>query len=177
MEPSQRTVRRDASDATSFQVNILITLLALALIGLLLAGGLYTLRRRRRAEKATLLPSHHAFGNHKQLSISTSAILGKHESVFVIEEQRDLIANSSSPPSSPLPEIHITFPDEEDKSGKRQCGRVVVVRIGDSGSVGMEPVVDDGLPPYTANGADRFHSLELSRIGGLKDREGGQHYR
>jgi hypothetical protein len=72
-------------------------------------------------------------------------------------------------PTSPVPEIRITFPDEVDESGKRQSGRVVVVRVGEH-SVGLEPVQED-LPPYQRDASDRFDSLDLDRIGGLKEKD------
>ena len=75
-----------------------------------------------------------------------------------------------SPPPSPVPEIRITFPDEEDMSGKRTSGRVVVLRIGESGAIGMEPVSHDALPPYQRDDAERFQSLDLDRIGGLREK-------
>ena len=76
--------------------------------------------------------------------------------------------HSLSPPGSPIPEIRITFPEEVDEAGRRKSGRVVVVRVGDH-SVGLEPV-QDTLPPYQQNESDRFHSLDLDRMGGLKEK-------
>jgi len=73
-------------------------------------------------------------------------------------------------PSSP-PEIRITFPDEED--AKDKGGRVVVVRVSESGSIGMAPLAQDALPPYQSSDADRFQSLDLNRLGGLKEKEQG----
>ena len=93
------------------------------------------------------------------------------ESVFVYDEKMNLIANSSGPSNAPVPQIHITFPDEEDRSGKLQAGRVVVVRITDSGSVGMEPLHREILPPYQQSDADRFQSLDIERIGGLREKQ------
>lgn len=80
------------------------------------------------------------------------------------------MAHSQSPPQSPVPEIRITFPEEVDDHGKRQSGRVVVVRVGDNGGVGLEPV-SEKLPPYQYSESDRFHSLDLDRIGGLKEKD------
>ena len=78
---------------------------------------------------------------------------------------------SSSPPASPVPEIRITFPEEEeDSSGKRKSGRVVVVRISDNGGVGLEPY-QECLPPYQSGESDRFQSLDLERMGGLREKE------
>lgn len=76
---------------------------------------------------------------------------------------------TSSGPPSPVPEIRITFPEEEDNDGKRRSGRVVVVRISETGGVGLEPYHDEHLPPYVKDDAERFQSLDLDRIGGLKE--------
>jgi len=80
--------------------------------------------------------------------------------------------NSWGPSSSPVPEIHITFPEEEeDSAGKKKGGCIVVVRIGDSGAIGMEPVSQDELPPYHSTNAERFQSLDLDRMGGLREKQ------
>lgn len=100
----------------------------------------------------------------------TASHYGKgRESVLVFQEKADLMANSSSPPSSPVPEIRITFPDEVDESGRRQSGRVLLVRVGEH-NVGLEPMDEDDLPPYQRDSSDRFDSLDLDRIGGLKEK-------
>jgi hypothetical protein len=94
----------------------------------------------------------------------------------VVDEKRDLTNNLSSLPPSPVPEIRITFPDEESTTGKRQSGRVVVLRIADSGAVGMEPLVKEQLPPYQPSDIGRFQSLDLDRIGGLKEKQAGRNW-
>lgn len=83
-------------------------------------------------------------------------------------------SSEPSSPSSPVPEIRITFPEEEDECGKRRSGRVVVVRISEAGGVGLEPYNDDHLPAYQKSDAERFQSLDLDRMGGLKELERGQ---
>jgi len=84
----------------------------------------------------------------------------------------NLVANSSSRPHSPVPEIRITFPDEEgEQPGQNKSGRVVIVRITDSGSIGMEPLHHEQLPPYQQADGARFQSLEIDRLGGLRERE------
>ena len=82
-------------------------------------------------------------------------------------------ASQPNSPTSPVPEIRITFPEEEDEGGKRKSGRVVVVRISETGGVGLEPYNDDHLPPYQKSDAERFQSLDLDRMGGLKEVERG----
>lgn len=89
------------------------------------------------------------------------------------KEKETLISEPGSPPASPIPEIRITFPEEEDEAGKRKSGRVVVVRISETGGVGLEPYNDEHLPPYQRIESERFESLDLDRIGGLKELEHG----
>jgi hypothetical protein len=152
-------------------VNLLIALLVLVLVGLSLGFALIFLRRRRNARNQPELPMYKSqcskTAHHRRLTISTNR---RHDSIYVIDEKRNLVNNSDSPPSSPVPEIRITFPDEEDASGKRTSGRVVVVRITDKGGVGLEPC-DEPLPPYQSTGNERFQSLDLERMGGLKEKE------
>ena len=78
--------------------------------------------------------------------------------------------SDDSPPTSPIPEIRITFPEEEDEMGKRKSGRVVVVSVSDMGGVGMEPLRDEkeGLPVYEGAG---WKELDLEQMGGLKEIE------
>ncbi|OJJ38434.1 hypothetical protein ASPWEDRAFT_48668 [Aspergillus wentii DTO 134E9] len=153
-------------------VDLLISLLVLVFLGLVLVGALLFLRRKRQSRKQSELPIHNGQcqPNHRRYTISASAPNGKTESVLVMDEKRSLMENSSSPPPSPVPEIRITFPEEEDEAGKRKSGRVVVVRISDAGGVGLEPCQDE-LPPYQSSDADRFHSLDIERMGGLKEKE------
>lgn len=167
-------VGRDDAQSEAFTPTmhaLLITLLALAILALVLGGGLYILRqvRKKRSRSASELPmyerGHHRSSNHRSLTITTAS--NHRESVFVYQEKENLIRPQS--PQSPVPEIRITFPEEVDDHGKRQSGRVVVVRVGDHG-VGLEPV-SEKLPPYQQSESERFHSLDLDRIGGLKEKE------
>lgn len=159
-------VARDESSFNRLQTTLLIALLTLFVLAVVLVGALFFLRRVRRARKEAepQLPLYEKRqSSHRRLTITTGR-----ESVVVYQEKKDLLANSSSPPASPVPEIRITFPDEVDSAGKRQSGRVVVVRVGEH-SVGLEPLQED-LPPYERDG-DRFDSLDLDRIGGLKEKD------
>lgn len=70
-----------------------------------------------------------------------------------------------------MPEIRITFPEEEDKTGKSKSGRVMIVRISETGGLGLEPYSDEDLPAYQQSDAERFQSLDLDRMGGLKEVE------
>lgn len=149
--------------------NLLFGLLILVFFGLGLTGVLCILRRRRAANK-DILPTHQKNSNHRHLTIRPTPYAARTDSRHVSDEKRNLIENSSGPPDSPVPEIRITFPDEEDNSGRKQNGRVVLVRIGDSGSVGLEPVPQDRLPPYLSDETQRLQSLDLERMGGLKEK-------
>lgn len=165
-------VARDSNKDDSLSgpmVDLLISLLVLVLVALILVGSLLVIRRKRQAKKQeALLPVHNGQcpSHERRLTITTN----KTDSVMVYDEKRKLMENSDSPPPSPVPEIRITFPEEEDESGKRKSGRMVVVRIGETGSVGLEPCHED-LPPYQTNDTGRFHSLDIERMGGLKEKE------
>ncbi|KAL4999087.1 hypothetical protein BDV10DRAFT_165873 [Aspergillus recurvatus] len=165
--------RDDAKDEglSESMVDLLISLLVLVLLGIALICALLVLRRRRLNRQQSELPVHNGqcSTHHRSVTISAPPY-AKAESVFVIDEKRNLMENSSSPPPSPVPEIRITFPEEEDESGKRKSGRVVVVRISEAGSVGLEPY-NDQLPPYQSSDADRFQSLDIERMGGLKEKD------
>ena len=162
------------SSATIGLVVSLVVLLVLALVSIV---ALLFLRRMRRANKESeaQLPLYEKRkSGHRRLTI-TAAPFGKgRESIVVYQEKQDLVNNSSSPPASPVPEIRITFPDEVDESGKPQSGRVVVVKVGEH-SVGLEPLQEE-LPPYQRDASDRFDSLDLDRIGGLKEKNGKDDY-
>jgi hypothetical protein len=148
-------------------VDLLIALLVLILLALALVGGLLVLKRKRQAQKDSLLPVHNGQipTSGRRLTIHA----GKTDSIHVYDEKRSLMENSDSPPPSPVPEIRITFPEEEDASGKRKSGRMVIVRISEAGSVGLEPCHED-LPPYQTTDNGRFQSLDIERMGGLKEK-------
>ncbi|KAF2025313.1 hypothetical protein EK21DRAFT_76727 [Setomelanomma holmii] len=161
----------DGLDTT--HVALLVSLLMLVLLGMILIGALMFLRNMRRARKQAEMDAQLPLyekrqSNHSRLTITAMPYKGR-DSVIVYSEKQDLMRNAPASPSSPVPEIRITFPDEEDASGKRQSGRVVVVRVGEH-SVGLEPVHED-LPPYQRDASDRFDSLDLDRIGGLKEKD------
>lgn len=153
----------------STTATLIIVLLVLAIVALLLTMGLFYMRYRRRIQRENELPlysktSATTRSNHRRVSARPS------ESVFVYQEKQNLIANSSRPSSPSVPEIRITFP-EEMSEGKRQSGRVVVVHVGETG-VAMEPLSEtEKLPSYQQSESDRFQSLDLDRIGGLKEKD------
>ncbi|KAL8668505.1 MAG: hypothetical protein Q9168_006867 [Polycauliona sp. 1 TL-2023] len=179
MPPTRQIFARDSeadSTMTPTMTSLLIALTVLLFTGFTLAGALLVLRahRKAKAQQNLSLPVHQPPGkrvsNHRRLTISATPYAhGAKE--FNIYSEKMLDSPPSSAPSSPVPEIRITFPEEEDDSGKRKSGRVVVVRISEKGHVGLEPYHDADLPPYGHDDVQRFQSLDLDRIGGLKEVE------
>ena len=164
---------------TPTMVNLLIGLLGLLFLGLSLVAVLFILRHNRKLRKQSELPLYNESSskatNHRRLTITATPHGKRSESVYVYNEKQTLMASPLGTPTSPIPEIRITFPEEEDESGRRKSGRVVVVRIGETG-VGLEPYQEDDLPPYQNSDAGRFQSLDLDRMGGLKEKEQGQRW-
>ncbi|KAG9554865.1 hypothetical protein KCU79_g11167, partial [Aureobasidium melanogenum] len=169
MASFMKLVARDSYDESysPTMAALLIALVVLLIIALLCVVALYFMRWRKRSIRAGSLAiddeeksaSHH----HHRVTVRP------HESIIVYQEKQSLIDNSEAPPSAnSVPEIRIHFPEEVDTLGKRQSGRVVVVRVGDH-SIGLEPV-SENLPPYQKSESDRFQSLDLERIGGLKEK-------
>ena len=176
MDSLKHLFPRDDNSATlSLMSILLIVFLSLTLVGILAAGALCLLRaiRRRRAAKSQELPFHNKQtrkSNHRRLTITASPYGRNSPSISISEKQAFMNYHSDSPPSSPVPEIRITFPEEVDQGGKRQS-RVVVVRIGEKGEVGLEPYEEEQLPAYQQREGDGFKSLDLERMGGLKEKD------
>jgi len=167
-------VARDTSTTmSSTTIDLLIALMVLIFVSLLLVGALYAVRkiRQRRAIARQQLPVYEEkISNHRRLTITASPY-GRN-SVYVYDEKSSMINSPTSPrsPASDVPEIRITFPDEQDESGRRKSGRVVVVRVGETG-VGLEPLKEyEQLPAYQKESTERFHSIDMERIGGLKEK-------
>ncbi|KAL9003897.1 MAG: hypothetical protein Q9188_003259 [Gyalolechia gomerana] len=178
MAPVHQILARDNAafgSLTPTMTSLLIALAVLLIIGFCLVAVLFILRSHRKAKQQQdqALPDHHIparrVSNHRRLTISATPYTRSAESVHIYSAKEMLASPASSGPPSPIPEIRITFPEEEDISGKRKSGRVVVVRISETGGVGLEPYHDEHLPPYGKDDADRFQSLDLDRIGGLKE--------
>ncbi|TVY83495.1 hypothetical protein LSUE1_G004865 [Lachnellula suecica] len=167
-------VRDDTTTMSNSMIDLLIALMVLVFVALLLIGALYFVRkiRRNKAIARQQLPQYNEAtkGHQRRLTITTSPY-GRNSSIYVYDEKSPMM-DSSTTPLSPdsVPEIRITFPDEQDESGKRTSGRVVVVRVGETG-VGLEPLQEEEqLPAYQKESAERFHSIDMERIGGLKEK-------
>ena len=178
MAPLRQLVSRDNAAFASLTptlTSLLIALVVLLVTGISLVAALFILRSRRKARQRQTPslslqdPPAKRTSNHRRLAISATPYARSAEGIQVYSEKEMLPSPASSGPPSPIPEIRITFPEEEDDSGKRRSGRVVVVTISETGGVGLEPYRDEHLPPYGTDDASRFQSLDLDRIGGLKE--------
>lgn len=160
--------------------NILVALLCLVFISLILAGVLLVLRKLKIQKKllAQNTPPQYndvvqqsGRSNHRRLTIETR---NGHSSVMIMGRNgQPMLANPNQPPHSPdnVPEIHITFPEEEDNNGRRKSGRVLVVRVGENATVGMEPLDEEQLPAYEKESGSQFYSIDMDHIGGLREKE------
>ncbi|RKF58211.1 hypothetical protein OnM2_069019 [Erysiphe neolycopersici] len=162
---------RNEQHNSSTMINLLTTLLVLIFISLLLTVVLLiarTIRRRRALGRHHLAsPEMNKNRNHQHLSVNTP--FRRCSSYSIYEEKKSPLNSSSSLTPEVVPEIRITFPDEQDEAGRRMSGRVVVVRVGEAG-IGLEPLRDEEqLPAYEENGG-RFQSIDIDQIGGLKEK-------
>lgn len=181
MESFRNLMARDSisalSDGTNtYMVNLLIALFCLVFLGLLSFSLLMLLRRHRMKQAGlsrTALPQYNETkrtSNHRRLTIQTGN--GRSSVIVLGRDGTPMLANPSSPPHSPdnVPQIHITFPDEHDENGRPRSGRAFVVRVGDT-TVGLEPLHEEQLPAYEKDNKTRFYSVDIDKIGGLKEKE------
>lgn len=188
-----KVVRGDDDDDTGSNplINMLVVILAIIVsLGLVLFGILLVLKRLRAQKMRAngggngsngnsssppqyndVVQGHDGGKNHHRLTIETRN--GRSSVVLYNKDGQPMLANPNSPPHSPdnVPEIHITFPEEEDESGKRKSGRVVVVRVGDNAAVGLEPLDEDQLPAYEKENSSHFYSIDMDDIGGLREKQ------
>ncbi|KAL2270384.1 hypothetical protein VTJ83DRAFT_2568 [Remersonia thermophila] len=185
MDSVAKILRRDGEgekpiDNDASLIKLLIALISLTFAGLVALAALMLVRRHRRKQQQRMmretLPSYEDVkktGNHRRLTITTSGGNGR-SSVIVVNggNGSPMLANPNSPPHSPdnVPQIHITFPDEQDEQGRPKSGRVVVVRVGET-SIGLEPLQDEQLPAYEKESSSQFYSIDMEKIGGLKEKE------
>lgn len=142
-------------------ITLLTALVILLAVALVLVGALFFLRKLRNQRKdRNSLPSYESSTRGRGLSVTA----------IQFSEKEHLLSSGSSTPTS-VPEIRITFPDEEDHTGRRASGTVVLVQT--SNSIAFRPVDNSGLPPsYTAaaGGNATFKSIDLERVGGLREK-------
>ncbi|BFZ62419.1 hypothetical protein YB2330_003513 [Saitoella coloradoensis] len=132
---------------------LLITLITL----LLLAASLYTILRLIKSRRVTsstapLLPTH--------AQLNSSPVMRHH--AFAINT--DTVRSTTTVSGLQVPEIRITFPDEEnlvDEAGNRRS-RTVIVQVGESGAAYVRS------PPVYGR-EDGFEEMKVEELGGLKE--------
>ncbi|KFY26633.1 hypothetical protein V493_03975 [Pseudogymnoascus sp. VKM F-4281 (FW-2241)] len=151
-------------------LDLMIVLVSLSFAGLISVGLIYAVRKYQahRASRHATLPSYHTRNIH-DLHVATPPYYDekRHSSSSDSSSSR---STPGSGPSSPVPEIRITFPDDVDGQGRQLKGRVVVVRVGEKGGVGLEPVRDEQLPKYERDGK-KWDELDMELMGGLKEKK------
>lgn len=169
--------RQDDKDGSEHMINLMLTVLGLVFLALLLVSLLVLFRRRRlRRKQSQGLPTYNEVkqtANPRGLTIDT-AHDGRSSILIIGCDGQPMLQNPNSPPHSPdnVPEIHITFPDEHDGHGHARNGRVLVVRVGDNATVGLEPVRDEEqLPAYEKEAKGEFEFIDMDQIGGLKEKD------
>jgi hypothetical protein len=156
---------RDVTSLSPLTFDLLIALLAVSLAGLISIGALWAIRKYN-TPSSPLLPTSNRTSKHSRgLTIHTPPY-SRDSSIYVYDEKSPIVSSASSSPTSPVPEIRITFPDECDEQGRTMSGRVVVVRVGDK-SIGLEPLDEEQLPKYEKAG---WSEIDMEKIGGLKER-------
>lgn len=155
-EDSSKTSSDSSINAGTY--SLLIALVILLSVALVLVGALVLLRKLRKAQKAKELPTYENSTRERPPTI-----------IIPFSEKQSLVGGAQPSPTSPVPEIRITFPEEEDRSGRRVSGTVVLVQSGNS--VAYRPV-QDGLPPsYSqSNGNSTFQNVDLDTVGGLREK-------
>jgi len=145
-------------------IQLLTALVVLAGLGLSLSGILFIIRQWKK-KNSPVLPTHTR--NHS-LTVTPIPYRTKRTSFFGSAEKKTV--SPPSTPTSPVPEIRITFPEEETADGKRKSGRVVIVQVGEAGAAFVRDVEpENDLPPYQKKG--QFEAVDLEKVGGLKEKE------
>jgi hypothetical protein len=187
MDTLRTLMPRDVADGMSAStINLMIALLSIVFFGLIIGSILILIRKLRRNQqmREQTLPQYHTVdakrtGNHRGLTIHTTSGGATRSSVIVFDRDgQPMLSNPRSAPHSPdnVPEIHITFPDEQDEQGRQKSGRVVVVRVGEAGAVGLEPLHEEQLPAYEKESKSQFYAIDMDGIGGLREKQQGHYH-
>ena len=174
MESIRSLARRDSDDGYyGFGTGpLLFTFFGLIMLGSIVSFTILFLRRKRAAQRQPFLPHYHGHTHRRSASVMNVPQINRHERVFVYDEKMNLISNSSNSPAAEIPQIRVTFPENEAEGAR--AGRVVVVHVTDTGSVGLSPLHQEAAPPYQRADAERFQSLDLDRMGGLREKDATQ---
>ena len=150
------------------EIKLTIVFLAVCFVTMISFGALYSLRKYRLMQamaQAQTLPQYNSkHSSQRSLTIDPPS----YGSYYDEKSARPTSPRSPTTPASPVPEIRITFPDEMDEQGRHMQGRVVIVKIGEKGAVGLEPC--EQLPKYERDGK-KWDELDMDLIGGLKEKE------
>lgn len=171
-------------DGSDDMVDILLGVFGILFFVLALVSMFFLYRRFQRVKKQRQedktsaeegdLPSYGEKTGHNPhgLTIETSHN-GRSSVLYIGKDGQPMLQNPHSPPHSPdnVPQIHITFPDEQDENGRQKSGRVLVVRVGDNATIGLEPVQEEPLPAYEKETKSQFYSIDMDQIGGLKEKD------
>ncbi|KAG6034181.1 hypothetical protein E4U41_006658 [Claviceps citrina] len=176
--PSFSTISRRAQDGSDNMINLMIILLGLVFFCLVLASLLFLFVRRKRLQGARNAEDLPAYDDVKRTQSTRGVTIetthnGRSSVYFIGKDGEPMLQNPNSPPHSPanVPQIHITFPDEHDENGEIKSGRVLVVRVGDNATVGLEPMQEEQLPAYEKEVKGQFQSIDMDQIGGLKEKD------
>ena len=165
--------RRDSEDDEAWDnMDLTIILVAVCFCTMMAVGALYAVRKYRlvRAMNRQTLPVYNDRNAHG-LSIDPPAYSPTGITSYYDEKSGLSSPRSPATPVSPVPEIRITFPDDVDEQGRAVKGSVVIVKIGEKGGVGLEPLRDeDQLPKYERDGK-KWDEVDMDMIGGLKEKE------
>ncbi|CAH0016504.1 hypothetical protein V2G26_013602 [Clonostachys chloroleuca] len=174
---------RDSESEPDHKTTILLIVLGLCALFLGSVTAFITYRRRQRnlhrmREDAlndyqeAKLGMYESTTNLNGLTIETKHN-GRASTILIRRDSNPMLANPNSPPNSPdnVPEIHITVPDEVDEKGQLRGPRVLVVRVGENATVGLEPMTEEQLPPYQKDDKNGFYSVDMDQIGGLKEKD------
>lgn len=163
--------RQSTPDGPAFSdyMNEFFGLICILLILILMVGTFFLIRRYRNSTTAEL-PLHKddlkAVSKHQRSSNTLSC-----QPSFVMREKEAFLASTYSPPPSTPPAIHLTLPEELEDGTKTASARIVVVSIGEHGEIGLSPLAQEQLPAYQEHAPERFTSLDMERLGGLKENQ------
>lgn len=161
-------IKRTAESTSTTQVHLLIAFIVLVSVGSSICGALYLIRCRNNRLQ---LPTHES--RHKSLTVTAVPYSKRFSTSSSFYEKSSPIS-----PTSPVPEIRITFPEEEGPDGRRKSGRVVIVQVGEAGAAfvrdipagQLEREQEEALPKYTDKKTKEFSSVDLDNVGGLKEK-------
>lgn len=168
-----RRQKPDQSTPENGLAPLLVAVLVLVSIGVLLGGVFLFAQCYRKGIKD--LESQISVNTRKTRQLVITAIPFINGRFSPLNSEKKGLMDSYSPvpvpvppTADPVPEIRITFPEEEDLQGRRKPGRVVIVQVGEAG-VGYVRPVPEALPAYQER--DGFSSIDLDKIGGLREQK------